>query len=75
MKSCTQGDRDDRERLSGLASMHRTQAAGELIQFLQALNLLGTSLPRLAEFVLSSPFECCWRTTWGKFNAGASELR
>ena len=23
----------------------------------------------------SSPFECCWRSTWGKFHAGPSERR
>ena len=37
------------ERLSGLASMRRPQTAGELMQFLQAVIWLRTSLPRLAE--------------------------
>ena len=41
----------DRERLSDLASMRRPQTAGELINFIQAVNRLRTSLPRLAEFV------------------------
>ncbi|CAM9747557.1 unnamed protein product, partial [Sphacelaria rigidula] len=45
----------DRERLSGLANMRRPQTAGELIfyfmQFLQAVNWLRTSVPRLAEVV------------------------
>ena len=43
----------DRERLSGLASMRRPQTAGELMQFLQAVSWLRTSLPRLAEVVES----------------------
>ena len=42
---------DDRECLSGLASMRRPQTASELMQFLQARNWLRTSLPRLAEVV------------------------
>ena len=41
----------DRERSSGLASMRRPQTAGELMQFLQAVNWLRASLPRLAEVV------------------------
>ena len=41
----------DRERLSGLASMRRPQTASELMQFLQAVNWLRASLPRLAEVV------------------------
>ena len=41
----------DREYFSGLASMRRLQTAGELMQFMQALNWLRTSLPRLAEIV------------------------
>ena len=41
----------DREHLSVLASMHRPQTAGELMQLLQAVNWLRTSLPRLAEVV------------------------
>ena len=41
----------DRERLSGLANLRRPRTAGELMQFLQAVNWLRTSLPRLAEVV------------------------
>ena len=41
----------DRELLSGLASMRRPQTAGGLMQFLQAVNWMRTSLPRLAEVV------------------------
>ena len=41
----------DRERLNGLVSMRRPQTAGELVQFLQAVNWLRTSLSRLAEVV------------------------
>ena len=41
----------DRERLSGLASMHLPQTVGELIQFLQTVNWLRTSLPRLGKVV------------------------
>ena len=41
----------DRECLSGLASMRRPETAGELMQFLWAVNWLRTSLPRLAEVV------------------------
>ena len=41
----------DRERLSGLANMRRPQTAGELMQFLQAVNWLRPSLPRLAKVV------------------------
>ena len=41
----------DREHLSGLASMRRPQTADELMQFLQAVNWLRMSLPRLAEVV------------------------
>ena len=43
----------DREHSSGLASMRRSQTAGELMQFLQAVNWLRTFLPRLAEVVES----------------------
>ena len=44
----------DWERLSGLASMRRPQtAAGELIQILQAVNWLRTSLPWLSRAVES----------------------
>ena len=39
----------DRERLSGLASMRRPHTAGKLMQFLQAINWLRTSFPRLGE--------------------------
>ena len=55
----------DRERLSGLASMRHPQTASELMQFLQAVNWLQTSLPRWQR--LSSPFECCWKSTWREF--------
>ena len=41
----------DLERLSGLASMLHPPTAGELMQFLQAVNWWRTSLPRLAEVV------------------------
>ena len=41
----------DRERSSGLASMRRPQTAGELMQFLQAVNWFVMSLPRLVEVV------------------------
>ena len=61
----------DRERLSGLASMRRPQTTGELMQFLQAVN----GLRALGWQRLSSPFECCWRSIWGEFNAGPSESR
>ena len=40
-----------RKRLGGLASMHHQQTADALMQFLQAVNWLRTSLPRLAEVV------------------------
>eukprot|EP00903_Cladosiphon_okamuranus_P017345 g15980.t1 len=41
----------DPERLSGLANLRRPETAGELMQFLQAVNWLRTSLPRMAEIV------------------------
>lgn len=41
--------RHDRERVSGLANLRRPVTAGELMQFLQAVNWLRTSLPRMAE--------------------------
>ena len=41
----------DRERLGDFASVRRPQTAGVLMQFLQAVNWLQTSLPRLAEVV------------------------
>jgi len=41
----------DPDRLSGLANMRRPETAGELMQFLQAVNWLRTSLPRMAEVV------------------------
>ena len=41
----------DRDRLSGLANLRRPETAGELMQFLQAINWLRTSLPRMAEIV------------------------
>ena len=39
------------ERLSGLANLRRLQTAGELMQFLQAVNWLRTTLLRMAEIV------------------------
>ena len=44
----------DPERLAGLAAMRRPETAGELMQFLQAVNWLCTSLPRMAAVVLVS---------------------
>eukprot|EP00903_Cladosiphon_okamuranus_P015655 g14457.t1 len=41
----------DPERSSGLANMRRPETAGELMQLLQAVNWLCTSVPRLAEVV------------------------
>ncbi|CAB1109830.1 unnamed protein product [Ectocarpus sp. CCAP 1310/34] len=41
----------DRDRLSGLANLRRPETAGELMQFLQAVNWLRTSLPRMSEIV------------------------
>lgn len=41
----------DPERLSGLANLRRPETAGELMQFLQPVNWLRTSLPRMAEIV------------------------
>ena len=41
----------DPERLTGLATMRRPETAAELMQFLQAVNWLRTSLPRMAEVV------------------------
>ena len=41
----------DADSLSGLANMRRPATAGELMQFLQAVNWLRTSLPRMAEVV------------------------
>ena len=38
----------DPERLPGLATMRRHENAGELMQFLEALNRWRTSLPRMA---------------------------
>ena len=43
--------RHDPDRLSGLANMRRPETAGELMQFLQAVKWLRTSLPRMAEVV------------------------
>ena len=40
-----------RKHLSGLASIRIPQTAGELMQVLQIVNWLRTSLPRLAEVV------------------------
>ena len=41
----------DPERLTGLATIRRPETATELMQFLQAVNWLRTSLPRMAEVV------------------------
>ena len=41
----------DPDRVQGLANMRRPESAGELMQFLQAVNWLRTSLPRMAETV------------------------
>ena len=41
----------DPTRVSGLATMRKPETAGELMQFLQALNWMRTSLPRMAEVV------------------------
>ena len=41
----------DPERLSDLANLRRPATAGELMQFLQAVNRLRTTLPRMAEIV------------------------
>ena len=51
-KVYSQGEvKHDSDRLSGLANMRRPETAGELMQFLQAVNWLRTSLPRMAEVV------------------------
>ena len=48
----TQGEvKHDPERLTSLASMRLPETAGELMQFLQVVNWLRTSLLRLAEVV------------------------
>ena len=41
----------DPVRLQGLSDMRRPETAAELMQFLQAMNWLRTSLPRMAEVV------------------------
>ena len=41
----------DPVRLQGLSDMRRPETAAELMQFLQAMNWLRTSMPRLAEVV------------------------
>ena len=41
----------DPVRLQGLSDMRRPETAGELMQFLQAMNWLRTSLPRMSEVV------------------------
>ena len=63
----------DRERLSGLASMRRPQTVGKLIQFLQAVNWLRTSLPRLAAVV--EPLRVLLEGHMGGILAGSSESR
>ena len=51
-KMYSQGQvKHDPERLTGLATMRRPETAAELMQFLQAVNWLRTSLPRMAEVV------------------------
>ena len=51
-KETSQGEvKHDPERLTGLATMRSPETAGELMQFLQAVNWLHTSLPRMAEVV------------------------
>ena len=48
----SQGDvKHDPERLASLATMRRPETAGELMQFLQAVNWLRRSWPRMAEVV------------------------
>ena len=48
----SQGEvKHDPEQLAGLATMMRPETAGELMQFLQAVDWLRTSLPRIAEVV------------------------
>ena len=39
----------DPERTQGLSELRRPETAGELMQFLQAINWMRTSLPELAE--------------------------
>ena len=41
----------DPVRLQGLSDMRRPETAAELMKFLQAMNWLRTSLPRMAEVV------------------------
>ena len=40
---------NDPERTHGLSELHRPETAGELMQFLQAINWMRTPLPELAE--------------------------
>ena len=46
----------DPVRLQGLSDMRRPETAAELMKFLQAMNWLRTSLPRMAEVV--APLRC-----------------
>ena len=52
----------DPEWLAGLATMRRPESAAELVQFLQAVNWLCTSLPRMAEVLY--PLRIFWRSIW-----------
>ena len=61
----------DKEHVSGLASMCRPQTAGELMQILQAIHWLRTSLPRLPEVV--EPLRVLLEEDMAGFNAGPSE--
>ena len=47
--------KNDPEQLTGLATMRRPETAGELMQFLQVVDWLRTSLPRMAEVVYPLP--------------------
>ena len=51
----------DPVRLQGLSDMRRLETAAELMKFLQAMNWLRTSLPRMAEVV--APLRCLLYTS------------
>ena len=56
---------NDSERTRGIIELHRPETAGELMQFVQAINWMITSLPELAE--LEAPLralldECLCKT-------------
>ena len=55
----------DPERTQGLSELRRPETAGELIQLLQAINRMWTSLPELAELeaTLRALLEECLRNT------------